>query len=82
MTQFRSKIYCGNLLARLSDHMPRLAIISNKFEDNDSTKFNEIKFKKEFSSIDTKHKSDLLFIVSIHSSIVYTTTVRKLILSC
>ena len=61
VSHFSSKIYSGNLLVGLSDHMPQLAIISNEYEDNsindfrylqDWTKFDEQKFKNEFTSID------------------------------
>ena len=61
VSNFSSKIYSGNLLVGLSDHMPQLAIISNEYEDNsrndfrylqDWAKFDEQKFKNEFYSID------------------------------
>ena len=39
VSHFSSKIYSGNLLVGLSDHMPQLAIISNEYEDNSKNDF-------------------------------------------
>lgn len=67
VSQFTSKIYSGNLLVGLSDHMPQLTIISNEFEDlqrtnshyyQDWAKFNEIKFRTEFASINWDNEID------------------------
>ena len=61
ISPFDSKIYAGNLVVSISDHMPQVAIISNEFEEVISTtkpittqnwsKFDENKFKEEFTSL-------------------------------
>ena len=56
-----TKIYAGNLLVGISDHMPQVFIISDEFEKGDKeisnlsqiewSKFDEKKFQNEFMSI-------------------------------
>ena len=61
MSSFGSKIYAGNLVVGISDHMPQVAIICNDDENTTKTSFisqqdwaklDENKFNNEIKSID------------------------------